>query len=1609
MKKTLATILAIVMLISLLPAFSVSAADPDNGVEFTKTLVQSVAGQPRKIKLEAYTTGSTASSQSTTPADIILVLDQSGSMDETINGQTKLQIMKEAVTAFADEVASFNTNKDNSYRLAIVGFASESGYDDNTEILTATRNEQVTAVEYHRITDITTLDTDNTYYIQSGDEYRQIRYFSSSWGSSAGWYTLQWGSFRDYSVDISNTAIYERVETVNTVPALGVSYNALEETHYENSFINCFKDPDDTLGTDDKITDAIAALDANGATRTDLGMNIADAIFDAQAPGTYDNRSKIVVVITDGVPTTQSAFSETVANSAVTAAKHMKDTGAHIFSMYLGTPSENSVSFLQALSSNYPDATEYDVLGDKAAESYYSAHTDASAVTKVFEDIAFSITANSTLNESSITTDIVSDYFRLPISSGTAYKPEVYTVEKTATGWATEEVPFPTATVTIENEKTVKVSGFNFAYHCVTTESKVLGGADFGRKLVVYIPIVEDENADTFGGYLPTNSGAAIYQDAQATTPTETAPSAKSDVTLKYSLADAEYWKHIETATSADFEYNAGTLNPLLDKMVLTDNIPDGENNLGVNMEYKLIDTNLTAGDGDDTVIATLTVPAGQSVDVTDFANWTLENPANAKKTLTFSSADDFSVEAMYALECKLTSTNAGAVAPYDTKTVYSLLDVEFVRHNVHIVGGVIDEGGTLSVASIPAEGALIGNTYRETVKVDGSTPKDSAEMVFAPKTGYEIAQIIKKTSSSHDTPLDTSEVLYDVSDGTNKVSYSGTGDFEYQFINVTQGMAIEVYTKLLDFELTTSHDAGSEIMRGTTYTYSENPLEVFFSADEGYKIASIKFGKTESAATTYAADELLAKTPAELTALGVNLETVLDHNANKIIVDGDVHVSRKQDNYVAVTSVKRSYNLAYKYYKQEADGTFTEIPADQENKVVAFGANLSDNLPTKAAGDQKTIGTDNYTLVGWYRTYNNEFAGLSDLAAMKMPAEDLTFHAYWEKNPDKPVTVPSGAIKKQLLAADGNNPYTASADLTFEFKAMFHEQDVGSGTVTVATGESENNAGAAITVQLTDFQYTRYQNGDPIYIYEVHGGDPTWIYDDVRYAIYHNGTIERTDGTAATEVIFVNQKAPYLVNYDLAGGNIGGNGTIHPKVVDYDDAGLLPTGTAQKAGHIFAGWKKDTTDVTDTTTYDSLAGGVAVTEITLVAQWTPNYTVKYDLAGGNIGGNTTLADKTQVGWDDADLLPAGTPVRSSHTFEGWFYDTTTLVSATTAYSALAPDPATVEITLVAKWTYAGGGGGGGGGVPKYTLTYDSNGGTEFEKEKYNQGTVVDISKVPQKEGYIFDGWHLDESFKEDVDKVKMTKNITVYAAWIKDDSSDKDPTDPIEPGKVPDSLNGDDHFAYVIGYPDGSVRPQGNITRAEVAAIFFRLLKANVRDENLTDKNSFADVAAEDWHNTAISTLAKLGIVEGRNGNSFYPDAVITRAEFASICARFDASAFTVVDNFTDVKNHWAEDEIHEAAAHGWIKGYEDGTFRPNRSITRAEAMTMINRVLNRMPETAADLLPDMIVWPDNSDKSAWYYLAVQEATNSHDFEKRDIYEKWIALREGTDWVKYQ
>ena len=390
---------------------------------------------------------------------------------------------------------------------------------------------------------------------------------------------------------------------------------------------------------------------------------------------------------------------------------------------------------------------------------------------------------------------------------------------------------------------------------------------------------------------------------------------------------------------------------------------------------------------------------------------------------------------------------------------------------------------------------------------------------------------------------------------------------------------------------------------------------------------------------------------------------------------------------------------------------------------------------------------------------------------------------------------------------------------------------------------------------------------------------------------------------------------------------------------------------------------------------------------------YVPSIKIQYQWVSTDNPSDVTPPADDYIRTGTAYTAKAQEATHQGYSFKGWFTDDACTLSYTDG-TVLSTDT-----ILYGKWekiaTPPSSGGGGSHGTKYYILHYESNGGTKYEDEKYKKNTVVILDKIPKRVGYTFTGWYADQELTDKITKIKMTSDKTVYAGWKATD--------------VPETLNSDNHFAYIVGYEDGTVRPNANISRAEVAAIFFRLLKDDVRDDNLTANSVFTDVAFGKWYNKSISTMAKIGIVKGRTADTFVPNAPITRAEFAAICSRFDRSNVEIKSDFNDISGHWAENEIRRAASLGWVQGYTDGSFKPDQNITRAEAASMINRMLHRLPETVDDLLDGMIQWPDNQP-SDWYYINMQEATNSHDFkQKGEINEHWTKLTANPDWDRYR
>ena len=325
------------------------------------------------------------------------------------------------------------------------------------------------------------------------------------------------------------------------------------------------------------------------------------------------------------------------------------------------------------------------------------------------------------------------------------------------------------------------------------------------------------------------------------------------------------------------------------------------------------------------------------------------------------------------------------------------------------------------------------------------------------------------------------------------------------------------------------------------------------------------------------------------------------------------------------------------------------------------------------------------------------------------------------------------------------------------------------------------------------------------------------------------------------------------------------------------------------------------------------------------------------------------------------------------------------------------------------------------------TLSYESNDAelgsvsSALETVAAVKGTAKGSTAQP-KSGARFDGWYSADGtlLSKELTFVPTKKDGTVWqgTTYYAHFSAKRRPSTPSTPAKpdetkptlapIPEMLNGEDHYAYLLGYEDGTVRPNGSISRAEVATVLFRLLKDDVRTQNLTKDNAYSDVPDTAWYSTAVSTLSKMGVISGYPDGTFRPNAPITRAEFAAMIARFDETAKSADTPFTDISGHWAENAIGKAYGNGWVEGSSKTLFCPESNLTRAETATLLNRVLHRLPEKESDLLANQIAWPDNPE-TFWGYLTIQEATNSHEYERKadGVHETQTAKRENRDWSK--
>jgi len=755
----------------------------------------------------------------------------------------------------------------------------------------------------------------------------------------------------------------------------------------------------------------------------------------------------------------------------------------------------------------------------------------------------------------------------------------------------------------------------------------------------------------------------------------------------------------------------------------------------------------------------------------------------------------------------------------------------------------------------------------------------------------------------------------------------------------------------------------------------------------------------------------------------------------------------KPENNLSTIETQAPGDSVGYRKLGITANKQVVTLYAVYKNKDVAtvdFAVNDSNwgNVDTKSGSftvqngivDNKTVFSEatpreGYHFVGWYEkgaltpvSTNAKLTVTSDMMQEKLP---LTGSG--EENGTPPVLV------VHYVAVFARDSFTVEFnrngdDVTGEMPPQtFHDPDSEEQPTTLrknefkrpgyvftgwaeyptrGEGQGRSYDDEASFAEVTIYQKKQINNGDTITLYAQWERlpDVTILYTPEPTSL---GTVE-LNGIAAegNDTITVQEGTVYE--------------QLNPETGEVQGATAVPG-----KGSVFVGWY----DAQDTERSHSLTGSSTTykpekdssgryQEGSYVALFRlKQYVLRYDANGGT----GTMEDQT-FPHGQAHPLEKCAFSREGYSFVGWAteqegkvkYEDQKSIKLDEEFPNLTND--NDEVYLYAVWE-----------EQSVTLSYEPNDAELGSVSKASEtvdavtGTAKGSTAQP-KSGARFDGWYSADGalLSKELTFVPTKKDGavwqgTTYYAHFSAKRSPSTPSTPAKPDEtkptlapIPEMLNGEDHYAYLLGYEDGTVRPNGSISRAEVATVLFRLLKDDVRMQNLTKDNAYSDVSDTAWYAAAVSTLSKMGIISGYPDGTFRPNAPITRAEFAAMIARFDETAKSADTPFTDISGHWAENAIGKAYGNGWVEGSSKTVFCPESNLTRAETATLLNRVLHRLPEKESDLLANQIVWPDNP-KTFWGYLAIQEATNSHEYERKadGVYETQTAKRENRDWSK--
>ena len=1480
-KKFLALVLTLAMVLSLVPVTALategtptldkdteSVTTSQDGVNITKKVVPDGKGNYNLV-MEAYVEGTTTETTTSTPLDIVLVLDVSGSMDDPMGkkgSKKRIDALKSAVNAFIDKVAEKNTDADGNtvgHKISIVKFAGEK--------LNQVGNERY----WDRV--------DREYY-----NYSQI------------------------------------VKNLTDV---------------------------DTQGKSDLQTE-VNKLTPGGATQANYGMELAQRVLSSDEDS---DRDKVVVMFTDGTPTSSSNFEYGVARSAIANSATLKGNNVKVYTVGIFSDANPQADldgasktnkYMHAVSSNYPNATltstNTGIFGSKEwhwnfgrraqGSNYYLSATNSTELNNVFQTISNSITTTHVkANASAVLRDTLTEQFVL---NGNVNDITVQTAAVTGKGldgkyaWARPE----NVTTGIEKNvsgKTVTVKGFNY-----TSEDNVITktGDDYsGHKLIVTIPIKVD---DTYTRWL---AGEHYYNtnDVESNKAGLTGYTKGTDTNASTLLKQSPQ----VPVTAYTVTYNWGQNAPA------GENIPTNSNTYLAGKTYPVDttyekDKEIPDSDGGTWHFSGWTDPNNgvmgtNNVTITGSWTYTAPTPPASTYTLTYDAnggkADSVPTDSNDYMAEQTVNLDYSKVPTHEQKDGKNVIFIGWSATDDS--EKIYDKGDT-----IPTLIQSVTMDSNKTVYAvwgldeDGNQIPDvfEATVTYKIEHGYWFDAATGKSVST--APVTAQFTLYEKS-GNQWVAKNPTlGNTIPTGLGGDEGYTADGWYK--DNGTTTvSIDDKTPVTGDVTYTfkYVKTSTEATWDISRS-KIAS---GLTKNSNGEWTTDVTLS-IPSSEKQLVSDVLFILDESSCSESVKASVNsmldaLYEQIENSgakIKIGAVQFRGNVTTLPLTELTENTKTEITSFMSSRPEVGGTNMSAGL-LKA---QKMLDDDTSVMDG--RKY------------VILVSDGITY--IW----DDETTDAQENLGVNFANADApNNAMLAGPD----------GWDVKYGESYIPENwESHFNGIDSMMSTTIQNKASNYERGDNATI-----GKPFVAYG------------EKEQYTSTVDIALYKSYNAYKAlqekynTYAVCSG-------VEKDMTDFPFGPSFMTYLADGKNVTFNSIQNDI--------LYAVSAGSTVTDIIgskFSFEGIKSLTVgKQELTATKSGENTWY-----FGNDN-------TASESNYRFKVVYnsQDHQFVWTINEKVSNFAPVQLTYTVKLTKPETAAG----------TYGVT-DLNGDEKVD----DTGAAVDKTKAlyTNQEAKLVPK---DSNGNTGVEQTFPMPSVSYTIKGSSGGHGGNGGGTVTIPDDVPTGLNGKDHYAYVVGYPDGMVYPQKNITRAEVATIFFRLLKDETREANMTKSNSYNDMKDGAWYTCAVSTLSKMGIIKGYEDGSFKPDASISRAEFAAIAARFDPDGDKTPATFSDVSSHWAKDEISIAANHGWIKGYEDGSFKPDQKITRAETMTLVNRVLKRLPETKDDLHKDMKTWPDNQKESAWFYLAVQEATNSHyqKLKKDGTHEKWESMRETRDWA---